>query len=103
MSEFVDVLSADDVPNGTTKAVTVAGKSVLICHSAGVLYAVGNMCTHAAAPLEGGKCRGHYIFCPLHGARFDLRDGSTAGALTKEPIPVYEVKAEAGRIWVRPA
>jgi 3-phenylpropionate/trans-cinnamate dioxygenase ferredoxin subunit len=72
-------------------AFTVEGRSVLVCRSSAGVFAVENQCSHAMSPLEGGKVRGPHIFCPLHGVRFDLRDGSPSGALTKAPIMVYPV------------
>ena len=53
------------------------------------VYALENMCSHAYSLLEGGKVKGPYIFCPLHGVRFNLRDGTPSGNLTKKPITVY--------------
>jgi 3-phenylpropionate/trans-cinnamate dioxygenase ferredoxin subunit len=41
-----------------------------------------------------------FLFCPLHGVRFDLRDGSPAGTLTDEPIPTWPVKIEDDHIFV---
>jgi 3-phenylpropionate/trans-cinnamate dioxygenase ferredoxin subunit len=40
------------------------------------------------------------VFCPLHGQRFDLKDGSPIGALTKKPIRVFPVKIENDDIFV---
>ena len=91
----VKVCRLDDVPEQGNKAFEVDGVSILICRSAGQLYAVENRCSHNASALEGGKVRGHALFCPVHGARFDLRDGSTAGALTKTPIRTFGVEATA--------
>ena len=64
------------------------------------LFAVGAICSHQYTPLEGGKMKACFIFCPLHGVRFDLRDGKPAGTLTDQPIPTYEVKIEDGDIWI---
>jgi nitrite reductase/ring-hydroxylating ferredoxin subunit len=98
----VTVCRLDDVPEQGNKAFDVDGVSVLICRSAGQLYAVENRCSHNQSALEGGKVRGHALFCPVHGARFDLRDGSTAGALTKTSIRTFAIEATAdNRVLVR--
>ena len=89
----IAICRLDDIPEPGNKAFDVHGVSVLICRSGGQLYAVENRCSHNASALEGGKVRGHALFCPVHGARFDLRDGSTAGALTKTPIRTFAVEA----------
>ncbi len=65
---------------------------MLLCHSSAGMFAVENMCSHAYALLEGGKIKGPYIFCPLHGVRFDLRNGTPNGNLTKKPLAVYSLE-----------
>jgi len=88
-----------DVPEGAGKAFDVAGRSVLLCRSAAGLFAAENMCSHALAHLEGGKVKGPYLFCPLHGVRFDLRTGAPSGNLTKKPIATYPVTVEGDEIF----
>lgn len=83
------IASVEDVPEGGNKAFDVCGRSVLLCRSSAGLFAIENMCSHAYSLLEGGKVKGPYIFCPLHGVRFNLRDGTPSGNLTKKPITTY--------------
>ena len=52
---------------------------VVVCRSGGVLYALDDNCSHADTPLSEGRLRGHTLTCPLHGACFDVRDGSHTG------------------------
>lgn len=96
------VTTLDEVPQGTNKAFMVEGQDVLICHTkTGEVYAVINMCSHALQQLEGGRMRGHKIICPLHGASFDMRTGAVTGAPAYEPIKIFPVKVEDGRILVQ--
>jgi 3-phenylpropionate/trans-cinnamate dioxygenase ferredoxin subunit len=89
----------DDVPEGGNKAFDVAGKSVLVCRTASGVFAVENMCSHAFAHLEGGKVKGPHIFCPLHGVRFDMRNGTPSGTLTKKSIAVYPSEIDDGTVY----
>jgi nitrite reductase/ring-hydroxylating ferredoxin subunit/ectoine hydroxylase-related dioxygenase (phytanoyl-CoA dioxygenase family) len=98
--ENVFVAALNDVPDGGNRAFEVGGKSILICRARGGIYAVANRCTHADATLEGGVVKGDYLFCPLHGARFDLRNGNAGGSLTKRPIQTYPVTLDGERILV---
>jgi 3-phenylpropionate/trans-cinnamate dioxygenase ferredoxin subunit len=88
-----------DIPENGSKAFDVAGKSVLVCRSASGVFAVENMCSHAFAFLEGGKVKGVHIFCPLHGVRFDMRDGSPSGSLTKKSIKVYSASVDEDAVY----
>jgi 3-phenylpropionate/trans-cinnamate dioxygenase ferredoxin subunit len=92
------IAALDDIPLGGNRAFDVGGRSVLVCRSAAGVFAVENMCSHAYALLEGGKVKGPYLFCPLHGVRFDLRTGAPNGALTKKSIAVYPVTVEDGMV-----
>ena len=89
-----------DLPVDSNKAYKLDGHSVLLCHTKSGIFAVDNRCTHQLATLEGGRMRGNHLFCPKHGARFDLRDGSTVGTLAKAPIRTYEVFLEGEDILV---
>ena len=97
---FERVAALSDVPDGTTKAFEVAGRQLLIARAPMGLFAVGAICTHQQQLLEGGKMKACYLFCPLHGVRFDLRDGRPAGTLTDQPLPTWPVKIDGDQILV---
>jgi len=88
---FLRVLKTSDVPSGTKKAVEVAGRSILICHT-DRLYAVSNICSHANEKLECGRMAKGWIACPVHGARFELATGRAMNPPAKAPIATYEVR-----------
>ena len=100
---YLRVIAVDDVPENGNAAVTAFGRSILICRSQGVFYAVANECTHQRQPLLGGRIRGTSLFCPVHGARFDLRTGAASGALTQQPLRTYEVQVQEGWVEIRDA
>lgn len=100
MENFQVVFAAAELENNTSRAVEIEGVNVLVCNAGGEFYAVVNQCTHQASPLEGGRIRNCFISCPLHGARFDLRDGSTKGQLTQVPLKTFPVRVVDGQIEV---
>jgi ketosteroid isomerase-like protein/nitrite reductase/ring-hydroxylating ferredoxin subunit len=83
-----------EIPCGANRAFKTAGGSVLVCHTEAGLFAVANRCTHQLAALEGGKMRGPHLFCPKHGARFDLRTGAPVGPLAKSAIQTFSVRVD---------
>ena len=89
---------ADLAENGGTP-IEVAGRALLVCRSRSGTFVVENMCSHQRAKLEGGKIKGPHIFCPLHGVRFDLRDGSPTGTLAKLPIIVFASTIEDDAVY----
>lgn len=95
---FTRVLSAAEVPPGTKKAIEVAGRSILICHSNERLFAVSNICSHANEKLECGRMSRGWIACPVHGARFELASGRAMNPPAVRPIATYEVRVVDG--WI---
>ncbi|MGC6471865.1 MAG: Rieske (2Fe-2S) protein [Parvibaculales bacterium] len=100
MSEFVKCAKLSEIGENQNMAVDVAGVSVLLCHTKEGMMAVENMCSHQLQPLEGGRIRGCFIFCPLHGQRFNLKDGAPIGSLTDKPLKTFEVKIEGDDVLV---
>ncbi len=96
--EFRQVAVIADIPQGKTLRVEVGEREVLLCHTAEGLFAVDNLCTHAEERLCGGRLKGHRIFCPLHGASFDVRDGSVLSRPASVPLPTYAVRLEGDAI-----
>ena len=64
---------------GEVHTCTADRFEVMVCRVAGRLYALEDVCSHADTTLSDGLLRGHVITCPLHGAQFDVRDGSHLG------------------------
>ena len=95
------VAGAQDIAAGKTLCVDVDGREILLCHTADGFFAVDNLCTHAAARLCEGKLKGHRILCPLHGAAFDVRDGSVLTRPASVALATYPVRVEDGSISLR--
>ncbi len=93
------VIEADAVEVGKTRPVTVEGRKLLVCHSKTGIYVIENQCSHQMARLTGGKLRGHKIFCPLHSAPFDMRDGAALGPPADKPICVFQTSVEDGKVF----
>ncbi len=89
------------VPPGTTAAFQVSGRNILICHAKEEFFAVENQCSHALATLEDGKLRAYRLICPLHGAAFDIRDGTPKGKPATQPIKTYPVRVVDNHIEIK--
>ena len=42
------------------------------------------------------------VTCPAHGSTFNLETGKVMRPPASKPVPVYDVKVEDGRVFVRP-
>jgi 3-phenylpropionate/trans-cinnamate dioxygenase ferredoxin subunit len=89
-----------ELARGQTLCVEVDGREVLLCHTAEGYFAVDNLCSHAAARLCEGKLKGNRILCPLHGAAFDVRDGSALTRPATVALRSYPVTVDGEDILV---
>jgi 3-phenylpropionate/trans-cinnamate dioxygenase ferredoxin subunit len=89
---FERVASVDDLADNEQKLVLVGGARVLLIRSEGQYFAVQNRCTHDDESLLGGMVRKCTIVCPIHGARFRLRDGRPFGPPAFESLQTYPVR-----------
>ncbi len=88
------------VEAGRVNCVEVEGQSVVICKVKDEFFAVVNMCSHAEQTFEKGRIRGHRLLCPLHGAIFDIRDGSVMSAPAFQPIKSYPLEVKGEEIFI---
>lgn len=74
----------------------VGEHGLVVCRVGGRLHVLDDNCSHAATPLSEGRLRGYSITCPLHGASFDVRDGSHSGPPAWEGVPCHRVEESDG-------
>ena len=100
--EFVRVAEDADLGEGLLLSVELANKRVCLVRVNGDVFAIDDRCTHAEYPLSEGSIGLDFeLDCPLHGAVFDVRDGSVKSPPAEESVRTYEVKIENGGIWVQ--
>jgi 3-phenylpropionate/trans-cinnamate dioxygenase ferredoxin subunit len=99
---YTDVAAVGDVPDGELLGVTLPdGTTVCLYNFAGTIGAVGGQCTHAEFAMADGALRPDgTIECVWHGARFDCRTGAVRRHPATEPLPVFIVRLEHGRVLV---
>jgi len=98
--EFVQIASLEDLPNGERLFFEVDEKKIVVFNIGGILYALGDVCTHDDGPLGDGEIEGMDIICPRHGARFDIRTGEAILLPAAVDIPAYPVRIVDGMIEV---
>ena len=98
MSDFQTVARADDVPTNSSIGVELSGWRLLVCNAGGEFYVIENRCSHQEKPLEGGRIRNGYIFCPVHGMRYKLDSGEGVGQLTRLPIKTFPTQVVDGEV-----
>lgn len=101
MSEWTDVDGAAEFLPGTSRSVEVDGVAIAVFNVDGRYYAIEDLCSHESSTLSNGTLSGLEIICPRHEARFSLVTGEALSPPAYEPVPVFPVRVEAGRVQVR--
>ena len=122
MVDFIEVGKINDLVDGTMKQVRLQGKEILLARVNGTYYAASGRCPHMRGFLSKGELKGMVVTCPMHGSRFDLKEGKVVrwvegsgfmslmgrlmsmmgmAAKTAKPLTVYEVKIEGDRVMAK--
>ncbi|TCP22674.1 3-phenylpropionate/trans-cinnamate dioxygenase ferredoxin subunit/anthranilate 1,2-dioxygenase ferredoxin subunit [Scopulibacillus darangshiensis] len=100
-SKYTFVATSDSVEEGEMIEVTVGKETLVVARVHGSVHAVDGICSHAYSELVDGELEDHCLYCPLHFACFDIRDGSVVEGPADEPLSVYSVIELDGFIWVK--
>ena len=100
MAEFHKIASVGDLAPGEVNVYEVEGHRVALCNVSDEFYAIEDVCTHDAGPLDQGELIGSQIKCPRHGARFDVTTGKALTLPAIKPVPKHDVKVEGDYIYV---
>lgn len=110
MTKFV-VCPTHELPSGTRRVVTIAGRSIGVINIDGEYFALRNRCPHQGGPLCKGPVVGRlessgpgdlrfdeskrFIQCPWHGWEFDLASGQSWFDPKQLRVRRYSVTIEA--------
>jgi 3-phenylpropionate/trans-cinnamate dioxygenase ferredoxin subunit len=103
VSDWTFVCATEQLLPGEKAVVWADDTPILVVNLDGDLYALEDRCSHEEFDLSSGEvdvAEGS-ISCVLHGARFDIREGTALCAPAYEPVAKLPVKIEHGGIWVR--
>lgn len=100
MSNWQDVIKADEIPSGEYKDFIINDIDILIVNLNGHYYAIENLCTHDGADLSSGEIEGDEIICPRHGARFCVKTGEVTCPPAYEDIEAFPTRVEDGMVQV---
>ncbi len=101
MSDWFDAAGVDEIEPGSCKVVYVDDVMIAVINVDGEFHAIEDVCTHDGGELASGCILGDTIECPCHFAKFSIITGEVLDPPAYEPVPVFPVKVENGRVFVR--
>jgi nitrite reductase/ring-hydroxylating ferredoxin subunit len=100
-SDWHRIATLSDLRENEPHAASVENDPIALYKVDGVVYAIGDVCTHEFALLSGGFVEDGVIECPLHQATFDIRTGRCLSPPATADLPTYEVRIDGGAVYVR--
>jgi 3-phenylpropionate/trans-cinnamate dioxygenase ferredoxin subunit len=101
---FVRACGLDEVPTDQALAVTIGDLEVAVARDGEEVFAIQDLCSHAAVALSEGDVADCTVECWLHGSRFDLRTGKPTGLPATEPVATFPVQIRddegSAAVWV---
>jgi nitrite reductase/ring-hydroxylating ferredoxin subunit len=101
ISDWHRIATLSDLHENEPLAATIGDDPIALHKIDGVVYAIGDLCTHDFAQLSAGFVDDGIIECPLHQAAFDIRTGKCLSRPATADLPVYEVRIDGGTVYVR--
>ena len=96
-ADEVELGNLAELADGELRCFEAVGRDgLVVCRVGGQLFALADNCSHADTPLSEGRLRGYGLTCPLHGASFDVRDGTHSGPPAWEGVACYRVREVDG-------
>lgn len=106
----------DDIPDGTTKGLRVAGRDVLLVRKGTSVYAIRDRCPHQGGQLSLGILSasrvmdgcgqyhlvksGTVIRCPWHNWEFDVTQGSCLDPSVNSKVATYQTEIDEGEVFL---
>lgn len=103
MTEFKTVCRADEIEPLGAARVDYEGSPVAVFKlEDGELLAVCDTCTHEEASLSLGEVEDDTVYCPKHGAQFNLRTGKAMTLPATVPVKTYDLRVVDGNVQIAP-
>jgi 3-phenylpropionate/trans-cinnamate dioxygenase ferredoxin subunit len=97
---FERVCALSEVPTDEALGVTVGPLDLAIARHDDEVFALQNLCSHAAVALSEGEVSDCTVECWLHGSRFDLRTGKPIGPPATDPVATFPVEVRGDDVYV---
>jgi 3-phenylpropionate/trans-cinnamate dioxygenase ferredoxin component len=97
----IDLFGVDEIADGEMRMAYVDGTDqVLVINQGGDFTAVQGICSHEYFELDKGFLTNGTLTCALHLSRFDLSDGEPLDPPADQPLAVYPVVVDGGRVTI---
>ncbi|MFF4357635.1 non-heme iron oxygenase ferredoxin subunit [Streptomyces sp. NPDC001604] len=100
-NDYTYLCALGALKKGAPRRFEVGGVQLSLVLVEEQVFAIHDTCSHSAVSLSEGEVEGCTIECWLHASRFDLRTGEPLEPPATRSVPVYPVRIEEGKVYVR--
>jgi len=97
---FERACSLDEIPLDEALALTLGRFDVAVARDGDDVYALQDLCSHAAVALSEGEVSNCQIECWLHGSMFDLRTGKPTNLPATVPVATFPVEVRGTDVYI---
>src|SRR4051794_8708361 len=97
---LIKVGTLAQLPADSVMEVMVDEEPYAVCNVGGTVSALSGICIHRGGPLGQGQIHKGHVVCPYHLWEFDCATGEYHYDPTRR-VPTYDVKVEAGEIFLQ--
>ena len=102
MANVVSVCKVTELPTGSMRTYTVAGKKIALANVNGEFFAVDDTCSHEQCSLGSeGALDGNVIICGCHGGQFDVTSGAVVAPPAPREVSSYRTEVRDGKVFIQ--
>jgi len=102
MRKWVEAAKVSDFAESDRTMVDLGGSlQIGVFRIDDTYYAISAWCSHQKATMMHGDLDGYELMCPLHGARFDIRNGAALSLPAVRGVDSYKVKVDGDTIFLK--
>ena len=102
MKQWVKAADKSEFVETDRKLVDLGGNlQIGLFKVADRFHAINAWCSHQRATMVHGDLHEYELTCPIHGARFDIRNGRALCLPAVRPVKAYPVKVDGNEIFLQ--
>ena len=101
--EMLALCATADVADGEALKVETPEGAFAVFNLGGDFFVLENACTHGPGNLGEGFVEGDEVECDFHQGRFNIRTGEATAAPCIDPVRVWDVVLQDGKVCIDPA
>ncbi len=102
-ANYFELCAVGDVTEDTPYKANMNGTDLAVFQLGDQYYVTEDLCSHGPGSLCEGYVDGDEVECPFHQGKFSIITGAATSAPCTEPLTIWTVSVQDGKIFIDPA